>query len=733
MIPTLSPPPPNDRHEPQVLHESVTGTRTGGYGNAPPERPLVLCVDDDPAMRLLLHEALEQASFTVEEAASGEEALMRMENRLPDLVLLDVNMPGIDGFETCARIRRLGGAALLPIVMLTGLDDVKSIEQAYHTGATDFIAKPFNWAILPHRLRYILRASQAIQEEHAMRNMLGLILDSIPVRVYWKDRDLRYLGCNHCFAEDAGFSEPWELAGRRDADLPWSNQADLLEAEDREVMDKKRTRRGYEQIRTRHSGERLYVHSNKLPFTDGEGQVIGILGTFEDITARKETEARIQVLAQRDSLTGLPNRTLFADRLRHAMTQTQRAERLLGLMFLDLDRFKTVNDTLGHHQGDELLIQVAERLRICMRESDTVARLGGDEFTAILEMLSNIEDCLQVARKILKALEVPFRLDQRTVFISASIGIAIYPLAGENAEILIRNADTAMYRAKEEGGGRFSLYSSDMSANAAMRLDMENALRQALGLQQFELWYQPLYTMQSERLTGFEVLLRWRRPGAGVILPGEFIPSLEETGQIIPVGEWVLRTACRQASLWRDQGLEPACISVNLSSRQFNDPELTAKVVSALEQADLEPHRLELELTESCLVDDHEAANKVLHRIKSMGVRVSLDDFGTGYSSMNYLKHFPLDALKIDRSFIKDLPDDRDSIAITNAIIALASSLHLNVMAEGVETREQLDHIRAQGGDGLQGFLLSPPLAVNQATGVLQRTRSSGPQPDAVG
>lgn len=680
--------------------------------------PRILCVDDDPTMRLLLRECLEQAGFLVQEAASGEEALGRAITWPPDLVLLDVNMPGIDGFETCAMLRGLPVGGLLPIVMVTGQDDTDSIARAFQIGATSFLVKPVHWATLPYRLRYMLRASQAIQEERQTRKMLDLILDSIPVRVYWKGPDLRYLGCNRCFAEDVGLPAS-EIAGLRDNALPWGSQADLFEADDQSVLDGKAPRFGYEQVRVRHGGERLYVQANKVPLTDAEGEICGVLGTYEDITARKEAEAKIQVLAQRDSLTGLPNRALLNDRLRHAMAQAQRGERLLGVLFLDLDRFKTVNDTLGHHVGDELLVEAATRMRGCVRESDTVARLGGDEFVVLLEMLDQAAHCILVAEKILQVLEAPFNLAQQTVFISASIGIALYPLAGETVETLMRNADTAMYQAKEAGRGRYSLYSREMSVTASGRLRTENALRQALEQEQFELWYQPLYEAQGGRLLHFEALLRWNRPGLGRISPADFVPLLEETGLIIPVGAWVLRSACHQAAAWRDQGLEPARVAVNLSTRQFNDPDLVDKIMKALREASLEPERLELELTESCLVEDHVAANGVLRRLREMGVRLSLDDFGTGYSSMSYLRHFPLDTLKIDRSFIRDLPNDRDSVAITNAIIALGHSLNLNVVAEGVESAAQLVHLRAQGTDGIQGFLFNPPLPVAQATALL--------------
>ena len=672
-------------------------------------RAVVLTVDDDPAMRLMVAESLGQAGIEVVEAGSGQEAIERTRLQPPDAVLMDVRMPGMDGFEACAAIRAIPSCHLVPVVMVTGLDDMESIERAYDMGATDFITKPINWPLLPHRVRHILRANEAIRKEYNTRKMLNLILDSIPVRVFWKDRDLRYLGCNRRFAEDAGFASPQELVGHSDVSLPWRAQADLLERDEREVIELNHPRIGYEQSRTCHTGERLYVQTNEVPLSDADGRVIGVLGTYEDITARKEAEARIQFLAQRDSLTGLPNRALFGDRLSHAMVQAKRSERLLGLLFLDLDRFKSINDTLGHHWGDELLIQVAERLERCVRESDTVARLGGDEFTAILEMLERVEDCTAVAGKILDTFRAPFSLDHQTVFVTASIGIALYPLAGENKESLIRNADTAMYRAKEAGRNNYRLYSADMHASMQLQLETENDLRRALELDQFELWYQPQYDMNTEQLIDLEALLRWNHPERGTLLPEQFLPLLEETGLIVAVGEWVLRAACHQAAAWRDQGLEPARVAVNLSSRQFSDPQLLSKVKAALEQSGLEPWRLQMEITESCLIQDYHAATSILEELKKAGVLLALDDFGTGYSSMNHLKLFSLDFLKIDRSFVKDLPEDCDSIAITDAIIALARSLHLRVVAEGVESREQFDHLRSQGSDRVQGFLMSPP------------------------
>lgn len=672
-------------------------------------KPVVLTVDDDPAMRLMLAESLDQTGYEVVEAGTGEEAIEQIRARAPDAVLMDVRMPGMNGFEACATIRKLPDCSRLPVVMVTGLDDMESIEQAYHVGATDFITKPINWPLLPHRLRNILRAGEAIENEYKTREMLNVILDSIPVRVFWKDRNLRYLGCNRRFAEDAGLASPQDVVGHRDASLPWAAQAGLYEEDDRDVIDSNRPHFGYEQSRTRYTGERLYVQTNKVPLLDAQGQVIGVLGTYEDITARKAAEARIQFLAQRDSLTGLPNRALFGDRLRHAMSQAQRGQRLLGLMFLDLDRFKAINDSRGHSGGDELLIQVSERLKDCMRESDTVSRLGGDEFTVILEMLEHTEDSIAVADKILDAFKAPFILNQEAVFVTASIGIAIYPLAGESTEKLIRNADTAMYRAKENGRNRYCLYSTAMHAGLKQRLKTENNLRNALELDQFELWYQPQYDMNSKQLNNIEALLRWNHPEQGLLPPEQFLPQLEETELIIPVGEWVLRTACRQAKEWLDQGLKYARVAVNLSSRQFNDPDLLIKVTRALQESDLEPIRLELEINESCLLQDSQAAVTTSNGLRALGIKVALDDFGVGYSSMNHLKYFSLDTMKINRAFVQELSDQGDGIAIVNALIALARSLHARVVVEGVESLDQFNHLRSLGDLSAQGFLMCPP------------------------
>jgi diguanylate cyclase (GGDEF)-like protein/PAS domain S-box-containing protein len=665
---------------------------------------------DEPCGELSLSGALAQTGIRLVPVETPEDALDRVRRKLAEALLIDARRAPHEAVQACAQIRALPAGAALPILVITPGSDLDAIEASYRAGATDFVTAPVDCAVLALRVRHVLRASQRAEgEDPGLRGMVKRVLDSVPVRVFWKDTDLRYLGGNRAFSEDAGLASPRDLPGLTDADLSWSAQADLFEREEHEVIRTHRPRFAYEQSRQCSDGRRLDVQTNTVPLYSRHGRVLGVLGTYEDITARKKVEARAQFLAQRDTLTGLPNRALFEDRLRHAIDKADRGERLLGLIFIDLDHLKGVNDTLGHHKGDELLIQAAERLRGCVRRSDTVARLAGDEFTVLLEMLDRVEHCTAVADKILHAFRKPFQLNGQTVFATASIGISVYPLAGDNDHDLLRRADTAMYRAKKAGRNRYRLYSAEMDADVMLRLETENTLRAALDQEQFELWYQPQYDTTTHAVVGFEALLRWNHPERGVLLPEQFLPLLEETGFIVPVGEWALREACRRAAAWRDQGEEPARVAVNLSTHQVNDPELVQKVTEALGEAGLEPSRLELEVTETCLVQDYEGVGAILERLKAMGVKVALDDFGTGYQSLNFLKHFSLDTLKIDRLFIEGLPDDTDDVAITTAIIALARNLNLRIVAEGVESEAQLAHLRAQGCTAAQGFLMSRP------------------------
>lgn len=427
---------------------------------------------------------------------------------------------------------------------------------------------------------------------------------------------------------------------------------------------------------------------------------------------RHQAEERLEVMAHYDALTNLPNRALFHDRLEQALSRAERSKGLVSLMFLDLDRFKAINDSLGHDSGDKLLREVALRLRRCIRETDTVARLGGDEFTVILEQLARPEDAAFVAAKIIETLAEPVVLNGQETFASTSIGITLYPLDGERAEQLIKNADFTMYRAKEEGGNGYRFFTRELGTLTTGRLEMESGLRHALERQEFLIHYQPKLDLASGAIIGAEALLRWRHPVKGLISPAEFIPILEETGLIEPVGAWVLKTVCEQLRLWHDSpDLPRLVVAVNLSARQLQNKELSNTISGILEATGLKPRLLELEVTESMLMHDPKRAIEILAQIRNKGIlHIGVDDFGTGYSSLSYLKQFPIDTLKIDKSFVDGLPEDEDDIAISRAVIAMAHSLKLTVVAEGVEKPEQLEFLRENGCDIVQGYLVSQPV-----------------------
>ncbi|MHB1292355.1 MAG: putative bifunctional diguanylate cyclase/phosphodiesterase [Sulfuricella sp.] len=441
---------------------------------------------------------------------------------------------------------------------------------------------------------------------------------------------------------------------------------------------------------------------------------------LEALVAQKDSH--IERIAHYDPVTNLPNRLLLCDRLKQAMVHAQRDDKLVAVMAMDLDRFKIINDTFGHPVGDRLLHAVAERLANHVREGDTVARMGGDEFTFVLTDLDDSHHAGDVARKILRSLaDAPFTLEDKEIFISSSMGISVYPWDGHDTTTLVKNADAALYHAKGEGRNNFQYYAREMNASAMQRLTLENALRRALEREEFLLYYQPQVDLASGRIIGMESLLRWQHPERGLVAPGEFIPLLEETGLIVPVGEWVLHTACRQGCAWQQLGFPPMRIAVNLSALQFRQPDLVGMVARILAETGLDPgsQELEFELTESLLMKNVEETSATLHRLHEMGVKLSIDDFGTGYSSLSYLKRFPLNSLKIDQSFVRDLSSNPDDAAIVSAIIALGHGLKLSVIAEGVETAGQLAYLREMKCDEMQGFLFSRPVPASEITQLL--------------
>jgi diguanylate cyclase (GGDEF)-like protein/PAS domain S-box-containing protein len=462
-------------------------------------------------------------------------------------------------------------------------------------------------------------------------------------------------------------------------------------------------------------------------FTETEINFLqSLVNTLATAINRKDAEQRLTHLAQYDALTDLPNRRLFLDRVTQTLTQAQRSRRLVAILFADLDRFKAVNDTLGHGLGDQLLVQAAQRLLGCTRTSDVVARLGGDEFALMLSNLASVDDAMLVAQKIVDALAAPFDLDGHEAFISVSLGISLYPDDGDNAEALLKNADTAMYQAKESGRDHYRFYLPQMNEHAAIRMSMEAQLRGALERQEFSVYYQPKVNLASGAISGFEALLRWRHPQHGLMEAEEFMPILEDTGLVVPVGEWVIRQVCAQLRAWAQQGISLRPIAVNLSPRQFQARDLDETIAAIMRDFAIDPGLLEFELTESMLMGDTAATVLMLGKLQTLGVKVSIDDFGTGYSSLAYLKRFPLDALKIDCAFIRDIATDLDDRAIACAIINLAHSLDLKVVAEGVESEAQLDFLRAHACDEVQGNYLAPPTTERDCPQILHDGRLPG-------
>ncbi len=469
------------------------------------------------------------------------------------------------------------------------------------------------------------------------------------------------------------------------------------------------------------TGEIIHVLLSAVAEYDAKGEVVRSLAVVIDVTERKQAEREIQKLAYYDTLTGLPNRTLFHDRLGQALAQARRDERKVGVLFLDLDRFKTINDTLGHAAGDILLKYIARRLLGCVRQSDTVARLGGDEFVVILPGVHTERDLTEFSKKILETISKPVRLGEKKFFTTASIGISVYPDDAKAVETLIRNADIAMYAAKDLGKNTFSFFSADMNEKVVEKMGLETRLREALKRDEFFLAYQPQMNLATGAISGMEVLLRWRHPEAGTVSPATFIRVAEETGLIIPIGEWVLRTACSQAVNWHTAGLPRLRMGVNISSRQFNQPDFIDMVDRVLQQTGYDPNFLELELTEGIVMENVPETIMTLTDLKVRGIHLAIDDFGTGYSSLSYLKHFPFDRLKIAQEFVRDISVDPEDAAIVEAITAMATSLGLQVVAEGVERKEQLDFLRRRRCHEMQGFYFAHPLEAAEMAGMLER------------
>lgn len=540
---------------------------------------------------------------------------------------------------------------------------------------------------------------------------------------YWElDADFRF-----CRFEGRLVTERPHVFQKYIGQLPW----EMLESGDSEPPRASVYIRQQKPFRNRISrrdlpnGKVIYFSASGEPIFDAAGRFIGYRGIGRDITPQKLAEQKIHYLATHDALTELPNRVMFSQLLGMALESTKRQLRRLAVLFIDIDRFKVLNDTLGHEAGDKLLKEVATRLRDALRSSDVVARLGGDEFVVLLQEIEGPDQAGTVARKLLSALTKPIQLGDQDYRVTGSVGIAMYPSDGEDETSLMKSADMAMYLAKEEGRNNYQFYSQNIQKRSVERLALETNLRQAVEQEQFFLHYQPKLDMRTGAISGVEALIRWQSPSLGMVSPAQFIPLAEETGLIVPIGKWVLRAACAQSVAWQRAGIPPVHMAVNLSARQFNDENLLSDIAAVLQETGLKPELLELEITEGMVMHDADRAAQTLTALKQMGVRLAMDDFGTGYSSLAQIKRFPLDILKVDRSFIRDIPADAEDKAITQAIIAMAKTLELTVVAEGVETREQAEFLRSLSCDELQGYYFSKPLEP-QGFVELLRTHSAG-------
>ncbi len=629
------------------------------------------------------------------------------------VVILMALLGGMGLWLVNKMLRRMDALSTAFRAIATGDYDQKLPSSAF-TEVADLVAAVNRMGRDLHDRESELRFSE--QRLHA-------ILDNSTAVIYMKDLTGRYLLVNRCFEELFSLSRT-QVEGRRDHEVLPAAVADTLRGNDLAVIEAGRPMEFEETLQTG-AESRTYL-AVKFPLSDDDGRIYAVCSIATDITQRMRDEAHLAYLAYHDVLTGLANRALFMDRLEHALARHGRDRSRLAVLFMDLDRFKYINDTLGHEVGDELLRMLAQRLRERLRKSDTIARFGGDEFAILVEDLDSAGEVSHVAEQVLEIFSHSFHLQGHELYMTTSIGISIYPEDCEDAGCLLKNADTAMYRAKELGRNIYQYYSKEMGNQTLERLRLETDLRHAIEDEQFFLEYQPQVELASGRILGVEALLRWRHPELGLLSPLKFIPILEEMGLIVAVGEWVLRQACLQGRAWLGHNHGRLRMAVNLSVRQFHDPLLHERVRHILKETGLPASALELEITEGVLMQQDQVTMGNLRALQRMGIRLSVDDFGTGYSSLSYLKRFPISTLKIDRAFIRDLAEDPEDAAIVSAIIAMARSLRLEVIAEGVETERQLQFLRDQGCDGVQGYLFSPPRSAEAMEEMLGTWMESG-------
>ena len=706
----------------------------------------MLIVEDEPryleSTRLLLAQHVQAIDTAI---TAGQSFALLMQNSY-DLALLDLHLPDGNGHEIMAYIREHQPDCR--VIIASGDSQIDAAIKSLRMGAYDYLRKPYEPEDLINTVRNVVRKLELERENVRMAQQIEqseqwhrLLVNTSPDVIYTLDALGRFTYLNDSIQRTLGFM-PGELVGRDYTTIISHDQAETAQHHFNERRTGERATRNFElflrrkddllsSLTERTSDQRIVVELSSMGMYRparmglGMGEFLGTYGVARDISARKQAEATITFQAYHDLLTGLPNRSLFKDRLGQAMVHAKRHGQTMATLFLDMDHFKVVNDTLGHLVGDGLLQALAQRLRDCLREGDTLSRIGGDEFMLLLPHIRSRDNAAYIAQKIISSLKQPFYVEGHELYAGMSIGIAIYPDDGDNIETLIKHADIAMYHAKDHGRNDYKFFTQDLHKSFTGRLAIENEMRHALEKKEFEVFYQPQVAVESQRVRGMEALVRWNHPTRGIVSPTDFIPIAEECGLITPISEWVMDEACRQAQLWRSDVLPKISMAINLSARQIEHPQFVEKFMHCLRQHVPDGHGIEIEITESTLMRDIDGAISKLRKLADMGVEISIDDFGTGYSSLSYLKKLPINTIKIDRSFIHDLTGHMNNgSTIVAGIAAMAKGLNLKVVAEGVETQEQLDYLKSLGCDIYQGFFYSRAVNAEAATEILTRNQA---------
>jgi len=691
---------------------------------------ILFLVEDNPGDARLLREMLSDHGSPETElthVACMGDAEKHLAQQAVDIILLDLGLPDAHGLDAVRRAR--SAAPHVPLVVLTGLDDESVATQALQEGAQDFLIKgQIDGRGLIRALRYAVERKASEEALFVEKERAQVTLNSIGDAVICTDIAGNITFLNVVAEKMTGWS------GKEAAGHPMAEVLQITDATSSETTPNPMALAIVRNITmnlppnctlVRRDGFKIPIEDSVAPIHDREGQATGAVIVFHDVSVARAMAEQLAHLAEHDFLTGLPNRMLLNDRVAQAITLAPRHMKKVAVLFLDLDGFKHINDSLGHPIGDKLLQAIGKRLVECVRGSDTVSRQGGDEFVVLLSEVEHAEDAAISAVRLLQGVAGSYSIDMHDLHISASIGVSIYPDDGLDAETLIKNADTAMYQAKENGRQSYQFFKPSMNVRAVERQSIEESLRRAMERQEFTLHYQPKIDLRTGEITGAEALLRWTHPVRGLVSPAQFIPVAEDCGLILPIGKWVLREACKQARAWQNAGLALGTIAVNISAMEFRDDKFLEEVFATINDTGLDPKFLELELTESVLMKRAEATESILKTLRARGVQVAVDDFGTGYSSLSYLRRLPIDALKIDQSFVRQITTDPDETTIVTAVIGMGRSLKLRVVAEGVETQEQLAFLQKYECDEAQGYYFSRPVLPQQFAKLLQLGISS--------